>query len=1020
MLKFTESTVEEAALEWLEGLGYEVLHGPEIAPGEPHAERSSYGDVFLSGRLTVALRKLNPHLPADALAEAARKLTHPETASPLGNNRRFHRMLVEGVEVEYPDADGAIKGDRVHVLDFARPERNDFAAVNQFTVVEYKERRPDVVIFVNGLPLAVIELKNAADAKATIWAAFRQLQTYKQQIPSLFAANELLVISDGAQARLGSLTADPERFMPWRTIEGETLASKSLSELQVLLQGVFDKARLLDLLRHFIVFEDDGAHAVKKIAAYHQFHAVRTAVHETIQAARDGGDQRGGVVWHTQGSGKSLTMAFYSGRVILDPKLQNPTLIVLTDRNDLDDQLFATFSRCQELLRQTPVQAVSRAHLQSLLRVASGGVIFTTIQKFSVEERGSFFPRLSDRRNVIVIADEAHRSQYDFIDGFARNLRDALPNATFIGFTGTPIEAADRSTRNVFGDYISVYDIKQAEEDGATVKIYYEGRLAKLALKEDEKPHIDPDFEEVTEGAEQGHREQIKRKWAQLEAMVGTPKRLALVAEDIVDHFERRLESMEGKGMIVAMSRRIAVDLYAEIIKLRPEWHSDDNAQGALKVVITGTASDPLPFQPHIRAKSGRDALAARLKDPDDPLKLVIVRDMWLTGFDAPCLHTMYVDKPMRGHSLMQAIARVNRVFRDKAGGLVVDYLGIADQLKQALSDYTGSGGQGEAVLDQDQAVAVLREKYEVCAALFHGFDYAKFKTGRASEQLTLLAPAQEHVLAQPDGKERFLNASLALSRAFALAVAHDETLRLRDDVIFFQAVRAALTKSEPTGRKSDEQIHHAVRQIVSKAIISEGVIDIFSAAGLDRPDVAILSDEFLAEVKNLPYKNVAIETLRRLLADEITAQTRGNVVQGKLFSELLAQAIRAYQNRSLDTAQILQTLIDLAKEIRAAKDRGDKLGLTPEEIAFYDALEVNDSAVQILGDDTLRLIARDLVQQVRANVTIDWTVKESVRARLRVLIKSILRKHGYPPDKQKQATDTILQQAEALAASWL
>ena len=712
-------------------------------------------------------------------------------------------------------------------------------------------------------------------------------------------------------------------------------------------------------------------------------------------------------------------MAFYGGRVILDPALQNPTLVVLTDRNDLDDQLFATFSRCQDLLRQTPLQAQSRAHLQSLLRVASGGVIFTTVQKFSLDERGAVFPQLSDRRNIIVIADEAHRSQYDFIDGFARHMRDALPNATFIGFTGTPIEDADRSTRNIFGDYISVYDIQRAVEDGATVPIYYEGRLAKLALKEEERPHIDPHFEEVTEGAEETVREQVKRKWAQLEAMVGTPQRLAMMAQDMVDHFEMRLAAMEGKGMIVTMSRRIAVDLYDAIIKIRPEWHSEDDATGTVKVVMTGSAADPLTWQPHIRAKSGRDALAKRLKDPADPLKLVLVRDMWLTGFDAPSLHTMYVDKPMQGHSLMQAIARVNRVFRDKPGGLIVDYLGIADQLKLALKDYTQSGGQGEGVLDQSAAVNLMLEKYDICTALFHGFDYSAFHSGQPAEQLSLLAPAQEHILSQKDGRNRFITACLALSRAFALAVAHDETRRIRDDVAFFQAVRAALVKTEATNHKTTDGMHHAVRQIVSQAITSDRVIDIFAAAGLERPDMSILSAEFLAEVKNMPYKNLAIETLRKLLKDEIKTRSRSNLIQSQLFSEMLAQALRAYQNRSLETAEILRQLITLAEEIRAAKDRGEKLGLTEDELAFYDALEVNDSAVEILGDDVLRTIAHDLAQQVRANASIDWTIKESVRANLRRIIKRVLRKHGYPPDKHDQATRTILLQAEAIAAQW-
>ena len=790
-----------------------------------------------------------------------------------------------------------------------------------------------------------------------------------------------------------------------------------------------EKSRLLDLIRSFTVYEGDGEKTIKKIAGYHQFHAVRTAVAETVKASATGGDRRGGVVWHTQGSGKSLTMAFYAGKIAQHPAMENPTLVVLTDRNDLDDQLFGTFSACSDLLRQTPSQANSRDSLQSLLRVKQGGIVFTTIQKFSVDDKGTDFPMLTDRRNVVVIADEAHRSQYDFIDGFARHMRDALPAATFIGFTGTPIEQSDRSTKGIFGEYISVYDIQRAVQDGATVPIYYEGRLAKLALSEAERPKIDPDFEEVTESAEATQKEAAKRKWAQLEAMVGTPKRLALVAADLVGHFEKRREAIEGKGMIVAMSRRIAVMLYDEIVKLRPDWHTDDDKTGAIKVVMTGSASDPLDWQGHIRNKAERDALAQRLKDPNDPLKLVIVRDMWLTGFDAPCLHTLYVDKPMKGHSLMQAIARVNRVFKDKPGGLIVDYIGIADELKGAMAEYTRSGGKGDTVLDQAEAVAILMEKLEVCADLYYGFDWSKFSTGTPSERLSILPLAQEHILArdheEPGVRERFMETAIAVSRAFALAVAHDVTTRVRDDVAFFQAVRAALWKkadedAQGKDKPTSEEINHAVRQIVSRSVISDEVVDIFSAAGLQKPDVSILSDEFLAEVQGLPYKNLAVEALRKLLEGEIKSRARGNVVQSKQFSELLEAAIRKYQNRGIETAQVIQELIDLAKEMRAAKSRGEELGLTEDEVAFYDALEVNDSAVKVLGDDILKIIARDLVKSVRENVSVDWTVKETARAKLRAMVKRVLRKHGYPPDKQEKAIDTVIQQAEVIAAEWV
>jgi type I restriction enzyme R subunit len=1041
---FTESIVESAGLAWLERLGWTVKHGPEIAPGELAAERDDFSQVVLTQRLRDALVRLNPTLPAEALNDAFRKLTRPEGPTLEARNRALHRLLVDGVTVEYRTADGSIRGAQASVLDFDDPGNNDWLVVNQFTISEHQHtRRPDVVLFINGLPLALIELKNAADEDATIWSAYQQLQTYQAELPTLFAFNAALVVSDGVEARIGTFTAGREWFKPWRTVSGERLADPHLPELQIMLEGVFEKSRLLDLVRHFIVFEDaGGGPLVKKMAGYHQFHAVNVAVAETLRAAqlrqeadrvaepaghyeagqRPGGhpgDRRIGVVWHTQGSGKSLTMAFYAGRVIREPRMANPTIVVLTDRNDLDDQLFGTFSRCQDLLRQPPVQADSRAHLRELLRVDAGGVVFTTIHKFFPEEKGDRHPVLSARRNIVVIADEAHRSQYDFIDGFARHMRDALPNASFIGFTGTPIETTDASTRAVFGDYISVYDIQRAVEDQATVPIYYESRLAKLALEAAERPTIDPAFEEVTEGEEVERKEKLKSKWAQLEAIVGAEKRLKLIAADIVEHFDKRLEAMDGKAMVVCMSRRICVELYREIVALRPDWQHTDDDRGAIKVVMTGSATDPLDWQPHIRNKPRRETLANRFRDANDPFRMVLVRDMWLTGFDAPSLHTMYVDKPMRGHGLMQAIARVNRVFRDKPGGLVVDYLGLAHELKQALATYTESGGMGRTALDQDEAVAVMLEKYEICCGLFHGFERSAWVTGAPTERVGLLPLAQEHILAQEDGKNRLLHAVQELSQAFALAVPHDEALRIRDDVAFMQAVRAGLLKRAPGEARTQEELDLAVRQIVSRAIASEGMVDIFAAAGLHKPDISILSDEFLAEVRGMPQRNLAVELLRKLLSGEIHMRQRTNVVQARSFAEMLEASIRRYQNRAIEAAQVIEELIGLARDMRAANARGEALGMSDEELAFYDALGVNDSAVQVLGEPTLKIIARELTESVRRNVTIDWTMRENVRAQMRVRVRRILRRYGYPPDKQERATQTVIEQAEALSHAW-
>ncbi|MFO0536388.1 MAG: type I restriction endonuclease subunit R [Planctomyces sp.] len=1052
-MTLNESIVENAALEWFGDLGYAIGTGPDIAPGEPAAERSSFSDVILMSRLQDAIRRLNPQIPPEAQEEALRKVVRLDTASFIGNNRAFHKMLRDGVEVEYSRLDGSIAGDRVRLVDFGRPAANDWFAVNQFTVIESQHnRRPDVVIFVNGLPLAIIELKNAADAEATIWSAYSQLQTYKSEIPSLLQYCELLIVSDGVQARIGSLTANQEWFKVWRTIDGEKDAPRSALELEVLIRGVFEKRRFLDILQHFIVFEHDteSDRVHKIIAGYHQFHAVNAAMQETVRAsgmaesamiiAEDegqywagrmhggkAGDRRAGVVWHTQGSGKSFSMLFYAGRIIRNPAMQNPTVVVLTDRNDLDDQLFGQFQRCCELLNQTPVQAGDRDHLRELLKVASGGVIFTTIQKF-MPEKGEKMPSLSERRNIVVIADEAHRSQYDLIDGLARNLRDALPNASFIGFTGTPIEQTDANTRAIFGDYISIYDIQRAVADGATVPIYYESRIAKLGLNIATLPRLDQEFDEITEGEEQTSREKLKSKWAALEALVGDPKRIRLIAADLVEHFEKRLESMDGKAIVVCMSRRICVDLHDAILALRPEWASaegDDaeaegNQETVVKIIMTGSADDGPDWQPHIRNKEKRRTLANRFKDSKDPFRIVIVRDMWLTGFDAPCLHTMYADKPMRGHGLMQAIARVNRVFREKPGGLIVDYLGLADQLRDAVGTYTASGGTGTPSYDVAQAIAVMQEKYEVACGILHGFDWNLWRSGSGTQKLSLIPAAQQHVLEQEDGKKRFIQVVVELSRAFALCAASDEATAIRDDVSFLQTVQAALNKQTTGGRRSPEDLDAAIRQLVSKAIVAEGqIIDVFTAAGLKKPDLGILSDQFLAEVRGLKHRNVAAELLEKLLHDEIKVRSKRNLVQSQLFSDKLKQTLNAYHNRAIATHEVIEELIRLAKELEAAQKRGEELGLTDDEIAFYDALATNESALHAMGDDKLKVIAAELIRMVRKSVTIDWTLRETARAKIRVIVKRILNRWGYPPDLQEEAVKTVLQQAELLCADW-
>jgi len=1040
MTTLTEAEVEAVLLDHLERLGYTCLNDAVSGPDGSAPERDAYSDTILPRRLREAVARLNPHIPEDAREDALRRVVAAERPSLIEENRRLHRAMVEGVPVEFRAEDGTIRGDAVRLVD-PEDRLNDWLAIGQFTVIENgKNRRPDVVVFLNGLPVGVIEVKKPGAENATLGAAFNQLQTYKAQIPSLFRPNAVLVTTDGMQARVGSLTADLERFMPWRTTDGADVAPKGAPEMSVLIEGVFDRGRLLSLMRDFTVFGDSPGGIAKIIAGYHQFHAVKQAVASTVEASRSQGDRKAGVIWHTQGSGKSLLMAFYAGQLVREPAMKNPTIVVITDRNDLDDQLFATFSMCRDLIRQTPVQAVSREDLQTALARASGGVVFTTIQKFA-PEKGEAYPMLTDRRNVVVIADEAHRSQYgfkariektgDIAYGFAKHLRDALPNASFIGFTGTPIEQDDVNTPAVFGHYIDIYDISRAVEDGATVPIYYESRLARIELPEDEKPKVDAEIEALTEDEAVSEQERLKRKWSTVEALVGSEKRLRMVAEDLVAHFEARVQAMDGKAMVVCMSRRICVELYEQIVALRPDWHSKDDNAGLLKIVMTGSASDPEPWQTHIGGKARRDLLAKRAKDPRDPLKLVIVRDMWLTGFDAPSMHTMYIDKPMRGHGLMQAIARVNRVFRDKPAGLIVDYIGVAQNLKSALGQYSAAD-QRQAGIDEAEAVAMLLERLDVVRAMFHGFDYVAGLTGTPHQRLVTLAGALDWILARQDeaaqretdkeakkaAHRRFQDAVLALSKAFALCSASDTAREVRDEVGFFQTVRAAMVKAaDPSGRSGAER-DLAIRQIVNASVASTEIVDILSVAGLSSPDISILSDEFLAEIGQMAKKNLALEALRKLLNDEIRSRSRSNVIETRRFSERLEEAIARYHTNAISTVEVLQELIGLAHDLRAARSRGEDSGLTSEEIAFYDALADNKSAVEVLGNDQLKVIAHELLKTLQANVTVDWSHRDSARARLRVLVKRILRKYGYPPDLQDEAVRGVLAQAEAMLAT--
>ncbi len=1021
----TEDQVEQLAIDWFKELGYDYLHGSDTAPDGEMGERKSYQDVVLANRLQNALTKLNPTLPQSAIDEALHILQKPEHPSLIQNNRAFHEMLLQGIPVEVKSDDES-RGDVVKLIDFQNPNNNDFLVVNQFTVKGTKgNRRPDVVVFINGLPIAVLELKNPADENADIFKAYNQLQTYKEEIEDLFVYNEALIISDGINARIGSLTATQERFMHWRTIKDESDKPQLEYELQTLIKGFFDRTLLLDYLQNFILFEDDGKQIIKKIAAYHQFHAVRGAVDSVVQASLSG-SRRGGVVWHTQGSGKSISMACFAGKLTKHPKMKNPTLLVVTDRKDLDGQLFEIFSSAQMLLGQKPVRIESVEKLREILHnKPSGGIIFTTIQKFSLKEGEEKFPLLSNRDNIVVIADEAHRSQYGFeamLDkesgkfkyGYAQHLRDAVPNATFIGFTGTPIESEDKSTQAVFGEYISIYDIEDAVADGATVPIYYESRLAKLDLDATVLKKIDEEINELVEDEELSDREKFKSKWSALEKLVGSKPRIKQVAKDLVEHFEQRTATIEGKGMIVAMSRQIAVELYDAIIALRPQWHSDDPMKGAIKIIMTGSASDDKRLQKHIYSKKVKEGIEKRFKNPEDELKLVIVRDMWLTGFDAPCVHTMYIDKPMRSHNLMQAIARVNRVFKDKKGGLVVDYIGIANELKLALKTYTNAGGKGRGTIDANEALSEMLKRLEIVRNLYHGFDYSEFQT-KAHE---LLAPAANHILGLEEGKKRYMDEVLALSKAYSLCGTLDEAQKYKEEIAFFQAVKAVMVKaSQPKLQKKDPNI--AIKQIIDNAVVSEGVEDIFSLVGLKKPNIGILSDEFLEDVKHMQYKNLAVELLERLLKNEIKTKMRTNVVKEKRFSDRLQATLTQYHNRAIETAQVIEELIAMAKEFAEANKKGEELGLNFDELAFYDALAENESALREMGDETLKKIAVELTQKLRNSVSVDWQKRESVRAKMRNIIRIILRRYKYPPDKQIEAIKMVMQQAEALSNEW-
>ncbi len=1078
MSKLNESAIEALAVELFEQLGYSAIYAPDIAPDGDHPERSRYDEVLLTGRLSKALQRINPGMTATVLQAALKEVERIHSPELLANNETFHRLLTEGVKVS-TQHEGHERGDIVWLIDFDNPGHNEFTVASQFTVIENNQnKRPDLLVFVNGMPLVVIELKNAVDENASIQSAFRQLETYKRSIPSLFTYNTLLVISDGLEAKAGSLSAGFSRFMTWkipndvgahcmRPDGGKYLGACNAPlrpELEILIKGMLNKKTLLDLVRHFVVFEQSkkedpktgviSIHTVKKIAAYHQYYAVNAAVASTLRAAdmsaackvmqspasyglpdvtqQPIGDKKAGVVWHTQGSGKSLSMVFYTGKIVL--ALNNPTIVVITDRNDLDDQLFDTFAACKQLLRQEPKQVENRQQLKELLRVGSGGVIFTTIQKFQ-PDAGNVYEELSDRGNIVVIADEAHRTQYGFsaktvddknadgdvigkktVYGFAKYLRDALPNATYLGFTGTPIEKTDVNTPAVFGHYVDIYDIAQAVEDGATVRIYYESRLAKVALSEEGRKLI-KELDDELDQDELTDTQKAKAKWTQMEALIGSERRIRNIAQDIVNHFEARQEVFAGKGMIVCMSRRIAADLYSEIVKLRPEWHADDLNKGVIKVVMTAASSDGPIMAKHHTTKQQRKLLAERMKDNSDELKLVIVRDMWLTGFDAPGMHTLYIDKPMKGHNLMQAIARVNRVYGDKPGGLVVDYLGIASDLREALSFYSDAGGKGDPTLMQEQAVQLMLEKLEEVAAMYHGFAYEDYFAADTAKKLMFILAAEDHILGLDDGKKHYINEVTALSQAFAIAIPHEQALDVKDEVAFFQAVKARLAKFDSSGGgKTDEVIETTIRQVIDRALVSEQVIDVFDAAGIKKPDISILSDDFLEELRDHQHKNVAMEVLRKLLNDELTVRAKTNLTHSRTLMEMLENTINKYHNKVLTAAEVIEELIKISKEIVASDKEAERLHLSNYEYAFYTAVASNDSARELMQNDQLRELAIVLTQRVRQNASIDWTIKESVKARLKVIVKRTLKQYGYPPDMQLLATEMVLKQAEMIA----
>jgi type I restriction enzyme R subunit len=1035
----TEDQLEQETLGWLQDLGYTVLNGPDIAVDGSMPERTNYVQTYLPNRIRDAVNRLNPAVPAVAREDAIKQVQDLVIPALLSANRHFHKLLVTGVPVQY-QLDGETRGDFVKLLDWETPANNEWLAVNQFSIKGPRHtRRPDIVLFVNGLPLVLIELKNPADENADVWKAYDQIQTYKEQIPDVFQYNEVLVISDGTEALLGSLSADGERFMAWRTIDGNTLDPLGqFQELQTLVRGLLAPEYFLDYLRYFVLFEDDGK-LVKKIAGYHQFHAVRSAIDQVVLASRPGGSHKGGVVWHTQGSGKSITMTCFAARVMQDVAMENPTILVITDRNDLDGQLFGIFSLSQDLLREQPVQATTRQDLRAKLgNRPSGGIVFATIQKFMLGEDEDAFPVLSDRSNIVVIADEAHRTQYGFDArlkgkvgeeryqaGYAQHLRDALPNATFVAFTGTPVSSEDRDTRAVFGDYIHIYDMQQAKEDGATVAIYYESRLAKLRLKEEDLPKIDAEVDELTEDEEDSAQAKLKSRWAALEKIVGAVPRITSVAADIVEHFAERNAAMPGKAMVVGMSRDICVHLYNEIVKIKPEWHSDDPEKGQIKIVMTGSASDKVLLRPHIYDGKTKERLGKRFKDPNDELQIVIVRDMWLTGFDAPCVHTLYVDKPMKGHNLMQAIARVNRVFKDKQGGLVVDYIGIGNELKAAMKEYTGSKGRGKTTVNVHEAYSVFAEKLDVLRAMLYGFDYSNFLTGGhktlAGAANHILEIKEDKKLGIKEGKKRFADTAVAMSKAFSLCCTLDEAKSVREEVAFMQCVKVLLTKRALTAqRKRDEQKDFAIRQIIASAVVSDSVVDIFDAVGLDKPNMGLLDDEFLAQVNNLPERNLAVELLERLLHGEIKSRFKTNVTQEKKFSDMLTNVIQRYQNRTIETAQVMEELIEMAKKFREAVGRGVQLGLTDDEVKFYDALANNESAVREMNDEVLKKIAHELTESLRQNIKVDWNERESVRATLRLMVRRILRKYKYPPDEQEGAVELVLQQVQALGEEWV